>query len=107
MNLRRYALFFIVAILTFAIGVGAAALVAGANPFSRARKHGGCRRLSSLPGPRRSLAVYTVYRPDGTVVRAYDVDKAYGLERLGRTSDEAAPPPPPPVIVTEAPRPPR
>jgi hypothetical protein len=109
MNFRRYSLFLIVAILTFFIGVAAARLVGGGNPFPHLRepRRGGCRQLSALPAPKRTWTVYTVYRSDGTVVKAYEVDKTYGLERLGAPPDEAAVQPPAPIVVTDAPRPPR
>ena len=94
MNLRRYALFFIVAVLTFAIGVAAAALVGGVNPLAhRHQTRRSCVRLTALPEHRTKMTVYTVYRSDGTVVKAYDVDKTYGLERLGAATDEDAIPP--------------
>ncbi|HEV7842422.1 MAG TPA: hypothetical protein VGO69_01935 [Pyrinomonadaceae bacterium] len=102
MNLRRYAWFLLVAVLTFVIGVAAAFLVGQVNPFPH--RHEGrknCVRLSALPERRSSMMVYTVYRTDGTVVKAYEVDKTYGLDRLGATTDEAAPPPPP--AMTDAP----
>jgi hypothetical protein len=107
MNLRRYWLFLLVAILTFFIGVASAVLVGKVNPFPHVRhsRRGGCRQLSALPTPKRTWTVYTVYRADGTVVRAYEVDKTYGLERLAAPPDEAAVPPPP--VVVEVPRPPR
>lgn len=102
MNLRRYVLFLIVAILTFVIGVTAAVLVGKVNPFSsRHAARGGCRRLSALPAPKNRLTVYTVYRADGTILRSYDVDRTYGLERLGTTTDQVEPPPPPPVVVKD------
>jgi len=103
MNLRRYALFLIVAMLTFVIGLASAALISRVNPFTRVQEsHKGCRRLSALPGPKRSMTVYTVYRSDGTVVKAYEVDKTYGLERLGEATGETPAAPPPPPVVTEA-----
>lgn len=92
MNLRRYALFLTVAVLTFVIGVSTALLFGKVNPFSRtthARK--GCVRLTALPGNKGRMMIYTVYRSDGTLIKSYEVDKTYGLERLGETTDEAAP----------------
>lgn len=105
MNFRRYALLTLVAVLTFVIGVAAAVLVGQVNPFphrQEARKS--CVRLSALPERKSIMTVYTVYRSDGTVVRAYDVDKTEGLDRLGATT--SAEPPPPPPVVKDVPRPP-
>jgi hypothetical protein len=99
MSLRRYAFFVAVAILTFVVGVGAAVLVGRVNPFSHRRAaHKGCARLSALPGYKSRFTVYTVYRPDGTVLRAEDVDKTSGFERLGTPEGELAPPPPPAAV---------
>jgi hypothetical protein len=95
MNLRRYALFFTVAILTFVLGVTAAVMFRKVNPFSRGHQtRKSCVRLTALPDHRSKLTVYTVYRQDGTVVKSYEVDSTYGLERLGAKTEEAAPPPP-------------
>jgi hypothetical protein len=106
MNFRRYTLFLLVAILTFVIGVSAAVVVGKVNPFTHRRAvRGGCGRLTALPDHRSQWTVYTVYRSDGTVVRAYEVDKTYGLERLGATTADTAPPPPP--VVTDRTRPSR
>lgn len=89
MNLRRYTLFFIVAILTFVIGVSAAMLFGRVSPFSHSHKYRrSCGRLTALPDHRNRLTVYTVYKPDGTVVKSYEVDKTYGLERLGTITGE-------------------
>ncbi|HEX8176731.1 MAG TPA: hypothetical protein VF543_16690 [Pyrinomonadaceae bacterium] len=83
MNLRRYASFLAVAILTFVIGVSAAMLFGRVNPFSR-RPHSrrNCARLTALPDNKSRMTVYTVYRQDGTIVKSYEVEKSYGLERL-------------------------
>ena len=96
MKLRRYTLFLLVALLTFSIGVAAAFLAGASNPLAHKEKRRcGCGRLSSLPGPSKSLRIYTVYRLDGTVLRATEVDEA---------SDSFGPPvsvwsfePPPPA----------
>lgn len=106
MNLKRYSSFLIVAILTFVIGVASAVLVGGVNPFPRMRvAHKKSRRcLPSLPGPSKQLTVYTVYRTDGTIVRAYEVDKPDGLVSLGATPEEIPPPPP---FIKDVPPPPR
>jgi hypothetical protein len=99
MNLRRYALFLIVAILTFVIGVTAAFVVGKVNPFSHRRAgYKGCARLQALPGYKSRFMVYTVYRSDGTILRAYDVDQPSGFERLATPEGELASPPPPVVI---------
>jgi hypothetical protein len=91
MNFRRYALFLLVAILTFVIGVSAAMLFGKVSPFSRRyRMRSRCARLTALPAPKDRFTVYTIYREDGTLVRPYYVDKADGLERLAEPSDEAA-----------------
>jgi hypothetical protein len=102
MNFRRYALFLLVAILTFVIGVSAAIVVGKVNPFAHRREvRGRCGRLSALPAPKNRLTVYTVYRPDGTVVRSFEVDeKTYAFERLSTPTAETAPP----TVVTDAPR---
>ena len=100
MNLRRYALFLSVAILTFVIGVTAAVLFGRVNPFSRGhRAHRGCARLSALPGYKSRFTVYTVYREDGTVMRAYDASKTDGFERLAAPESDLEPPPPPPATL--------
>jgi hypothetical protein len=92
MNLRRYALFFIVAVLTFVIGLSAAMLFGRFNPFSHSHQsRRGCVRLTALPDHKSRIRVYTVYRSDGTLLKSYEVDKTYGLERLGATTDEATP----------------
>lgn len=94
MNLRRYALFLAVAALTFIIGVSAAMLFGKVNPFShRHHSRKSCVRLTALPDHRSKMMIYTIYRTDGTVVRSYEVDKTYGLESLGATTNEPAPPP--------------
>jgi hypothetical protein len=103
MNLRRYALFLLVALLTFVIGVTAAVLVGHVSPFPH--RHEGrrrCGRFAALPDSRTKMTVYTVYRLDGTIVKSYEVDKTYGLERIGPMTDEAAPPAPP--VITDLPR---
>ena len=107
MNFRRYALFLLVAVLTFVMGVAAAVLVGKVNPFShRQAARRSCSRLSALPAPKNRLTVYTVYRSDGTVLRSFEVDeKTYAFERLAVKTAETAPPPP--VIVTEVARPSR
>lgn len=105
MNFRRYALFLLVAVLTFVMGVAAAVLVGQVNPFPHryeGRKR--CVRLSALPERRSSMMIYTVYRSDGTVVKAYDVDKTDGLDKLGAATIEEPPPPPPPPVVKDMPR---
>jgi hypothetical protein len=103
MNLRRYALFIVVAILTFILGVTAAVVVGGVNPFPhRNQARRGCARLTALPDDRSRLTVYTVYRSDGTVVKSYEVDKTYGLERLGTITDDQVTNAP--AIGTDAPR---
>ncbi|HEX8747643.1 MAG TPA: hypothetical protein VF717_10630 [Pyrinomonadaceae bacterium] len=84
MNLRRYASFLAVAILTFVIGVSAAMLFRRVNPFShRQQSRRSCVLLTSLRDNKSRMTVYTVYRQDGTIVKSYEVDKTYGLERLG------------------------
>lgn len=100
MNLRRYALFLTVAILTFVIGVSAALLFGKVNPFSH-RQHArrGCARLTALPDHRSKMMIYTIYRSDGLLMKSYDVDKTYGLERLGEAPAQTAP------AVKEVPRP--
>ena len=83
MNFRRYALFLLVALLTFVIGVSAAMLFGKVSPFSRGyRMRGRCARLSALPAPKDRFTVYTIYREDGTIVRPYNVDKTYEADRL-------------------------
>lgn len=97
MNLRRYTLFLIVALLTFLIGIASAALFVRVNPFQRAEKtRCGCRRLSSLPGPRKAFTVYTVYRSDGTILRATEVDKASDSDSDVAIPADVEPPPIPP-----------
>ena len=105
MNLRRYSLFLVIALLTFSIGV-AAAFVAGAfNPLARSEKRR-CghpsRRLSSLPGPTKPFHVFTVYRSDGTILKATDVDENATNPPTSTFNFRVEPPPPPP-----APRPSR
>lgn len=96
MNLRRCALFLAVAILTFVIGVTAAFIFGRVNPFSHNhRAHRGCARLSALPGYKSRFTVYTVYREDGTVMRAYDANKTRGFESLSAPESQLEPPPPP------------
>ena len=98
MNLRRYALFLSVAILTFVIGVTAALLFGGATPLSHSRRsYRRCARLSALPDYKSRFTVYTVYREDGTVLRAYDASKTDGFERLAAPDSDLEPPPPPPA----------
>lgn len=90
MNLRRYTLFLIVAILTFVIGVTAAVLVGNVNPFpQRHASRRSCTRLSALPAPKNRLTVYTVYRLDGTVVREYEVDNTDLMPRQGASNSIA------------------
>ncbi|MBD0369420.1 MAG: hypothetical protein ICV60_01095 [Pyrinomonadaceae bacterium] len=93
MNLRRYVLFLVVAILTFVIGVTAAVLVGHVNPFPRLHvtRSRNCTRLSALPAPKNRLTVYTVYRLDGTVVREYEVDNAYPMLGQGTSNSTIAP----------------
>jgi hypothetical protein len=89
MNLRRYASFLVVAILTFVIGVSAAMLFGRVNPFShRPQSRRSCARLTALPDNKSRMTVYTVYRLDGTIVKSYEVDKTYGPERLGEPRSE-------------------
>lgn len=92
MNLKRVSLYLVVAILTFVIGLSASMLFgAKLNPFSSNRQsRRSCARLTALPDHRSRITVYTVYRPDGTVVKSYEVDKTYGLERLGTITSEEA-----------------
>lgn len=94
--MRRYLLFLLVAILTFVMGVASAALIGGVALFPQAQTDSSSRRcsqrrLSSIRMPKRSLSVYTFYRSDGTLLKSYEVDRAYGLERLGMDRSEAAP----------------
>lgn len=107
MKLRRYALFLVVAILTFVIGVSAALLFGGVT-LTAHRSQGratGCRRMMLLPDNRSRMTVYTVYREDGTIVKSYEVERASGLERLGTMTGEDEPPqPPPPAYVPPAKR---
>ena len=100
MNLRRYTLFLIVALLTFIIGVTAAVVIGHVNPFPRARAYRRCGRVSALPAPNRRSFVYTVYRSDGTVLKSYEVDKTDWTDKLGETSDATAPQPT--IVVTES-----
>ncbi|HEY0323284.1 MAG TPA: hypothetical protein VGC66_20170 [Pyrinomonadaceae bacterium] len=106
MNMRRYALFLIVAILTFVIGVTAAVLVGKVSPFAHQRRaYSRCSHLSALPAlpaPKSRLTVYTVYRYDGTVLRSFEVDDDEGFVRFGEAKDEVAPPPPPPAVTDAA-----
>jgi hypothetical protein len=106
MNLRRYALFLLVAVLTFVIGVTAAVLVGKVNPFPHVQEaRRSCSRLSALPDHRSRITVYTVYRSDGTLLKSYEVDKTYeGTDTLGVTTDELEPPPPPPPAMKVVPR---
>lgn len=98
MNLRRYALFLSVAILTFVIGLTAAFIFGRVNPFSHSnRSYKRCARLYALPGYKSRFTVYTVYREDGTVLRAYDAKQTSGFERLAAPESELEPPPPPPA----------
>ncbi len=104
MNLRRYTLFLIVALLTFSIGVAAAFLTGASNPLAHSEKRRcGSRRLSSLPGPSKSFRVYTVYRSDGTILRAAEADVASDSVTPPASAFTLEPPPPPPP----APRPAR
>jgi hypothetical protein len=81
MNLRRYSLFLIVAILTFVIGVTSAVVVGSVNPFPQMHR---CRRarLNSLRMPDKRLTVSTVYRSDGTILRTYEVEKTEWMDKL-------------------------
>lgn len=100
MKLRRYALFLVVALLTFVIGVGVALLFGGVNLFShRHEARTRCRRMMLLPDNRSRMTVYTVYRTDGTVVKSYEVEQSNGLERLSLRNEDEAPPPPQPRYV--------
>ena len=95
MNLKRFSLHLAIAILTFVIGVSAAMLFGRVNPFSYNRQsRRSCARLTALPDHRSRITVYTVYRPDGRLVKSYEVDKTYGLERLGTITSEESPAPP-------------
>ncbi len=93
MNLRRYALFLMVAVLTFVIGVSTALLFGKVNPFSHRQysRKKSCARLTALPDHRSKMMIYTIYRKDGALLKSYEVEKTGALERLGETTDETAP----------------